>query len=73
MKTTAHLVRAGEAVQQADRLGAAERDVYAWTMALRHLEKAREEAHRGQHATAETLAREAETWAHRAMAEEPAE
>ncbi len=66
VRASVHLHQAEQAVALATEQGAEEHAPYEYTLALRHLEKAREEAWRGQHRTAEELAREAVSWAERA-------
>lgn len=67
IKSTAYLVAADRAVQRAEERGAATDAAYEYTLALRYLEKAREESAHARYGDAITLAREAEGYADQAV------
>lgn len=63
VKATVNLVAADQAVARAQDHRAPELAVYEYTMAIRYLEKAREEAGYADYKVAESLARQAADWA----------
>jgi len=67
IKSTAHLVAADRAVQRAEERGAAENALYEYTLAVRYLDKAREESAHARYGDAISLAREAEGYADKAV------
>ena len=66
-RASIQLVSAQRAVQRAKDQNAQELAVYEYTMAIRHLEKAREEAGYSDYKISVTLARDAAEWADKAI------
>jgi hypothetical protein len=66
-KATIHLVAADQALGRASEHGAAERAPYEYTLAVRYLEKAREEAGYSEYKVASSLARQAADYADQAI------
>lgn len=67
IRSTIHVVRAREAIERAEERGAAQNAAYEYTLAVRYLEKAREEAAHSRHGDAIDLARRAEELADQAV------
>lgn len=66
-KVSLELISAEQSLLRAERYGAAEQATYEYTMALRYLEKAREEAGYSELRVADALARKSAEWSDRAI------
>ncbi|HHO54148.1 MAG TPA: hypothetical protein ENK18_25575 [Deltaproteobacteria bacterium] len=66
-KVNLELLGAEQSLLRAERYGAPDRATYEYTMALRYLEKAREEAGYSEFRIADALARKSAEWSDRAI------
>jgi hypothetical protein len=67
LKATVHMADAEKALKDAGGYGAEDKAAYEYTMAMRYLEKAKEEISYNEHRVAEDLAKKSQEWSDKAI------